>query len=194
MKDDKKVGDIMSHIEEYETIREDEPLCNAIHKLRDNFEKIQAAADETYHKTFMVTDKEGEIVGKLSIFDLIRGLVPKSVKMSENSRAQYKLLSSRAKEVADRAGDVAERYQWLHHTFLDLVVRETQKLVKEVMSPIYPFLDEDDTINKAIYVMFKENIRQPMVERDGKIVGLVSIMDVFPTLLDVAGDECFLTL
>ena len=40
MKDDKKVGDIMSHIEEYEMIREDEPLCNAIHKLRSNFEKI----------------------------------------------------------------------------------------------------------------------------------------------------------
>ena len=64
MKDDKKVGDIMSHIEEYETIREDEPLCNAIHKLRDNFEKIQAAADDTYHKTFMVTDKEGEIINQ----------------------------------------------------------------------------------------------------------------------------------
>jgi predicted transcriptional regulator len=114
--------------------------------------------------------------------------------MPENARAHYKLLSSRAKEVADRAGAVAERYEWLHHTFLDLAVRETQKQVKEVMSPVYPLLDEDDTINKAIYVMFKENIRQPMVMRDGEIIGLVSIMDIFPALLDVAGDECFLAL
>ncbi|MBE9580568.1 MAG: CBS domain-containing protein, partial [Proteobacteria bacterium] len=68
--------------------------------------------------------------------------------------------------------------------------QETQKKVKEVMSPIHPVLVEDDSINKAIYVMFKEQIRQPMVTRDGKIIGVVNIMDIFPELLEIAGDVC----
>jgi predicted transcriptional regulator len=63
--------------------------------------------------------------------------------------------------------------------------------VKEIMSPIHPLLEEEDTINKAVYLMFKENIRQPLVARDGKIVGVVSIMCVLPELLSIAGDECF---
>jgi len=192
MDHDKKVRDIMSRIEGYEKIREDEPLCNAISRLRANFEKIRANAPGIYHKTFIVTDKKGEIVGKLSIFDLIRGLVPESVKKPKDAHIYYRFLSSRAKEVAEKAGEMAERFEWLHHSFLDLVVGETQKQVREVMSAAAPLLEEDDTINKAIYVMFKENIRQPMVVRDGKIVGVVSIMDIFPVLLDVAGDKCFL--
>jgi CBS-domain-containing membrane protein len=129
-------------------------------------------------------------VGKLSIYDLIRSLVPESAKKTEFSRMYYRTLSSRALEVADEVGAVQERFKWLHSTFLDLVKQETQKKVKEVMSPIHPVLVEDDGINKAIYLMFKENIRQPMVTRDGKIIGVVSIMDIFPELLEIAGDVC----
>lgn len=192
MEYDKKVGDIMSPIEEYEKIREDEPLCNAITRLRANFEKIRANAPGVYHKTFIVTDKEGEIVGKLTIFDLIRGLVPETVRKPKDAHMLDHILSARVRDVAKKVGEMTERFEWLHHSFLDLVVRETQKQVRDVMSPASGLLQEDDPINKAIYVMFKENIRQPMVVRDGKIVAVLSIMDIFPVLLDVAGDKCFL--
>jgi predicted transcriptional regulator len=60
------------------------------------------------------------------------------------------------------------------------------------MSPIHPLLEEDDTLNKAVYVMFKENIRQPLVIRDGRIVGVINIMDIFPVILEIAGDQCFI--
>ena len=89
-------------------------------------------------------------------------------------------------------GAMQERFQWLKSSFLDLAKQETQKKVGEVMAPAHPLLQEDDTINKAIYVMFKENIRQPMVTSGDKIVGVVNLIDVFSVLIDVAGDECFL--
>jgi predicted transcriptional regulator len=60
------------------------------------------------------------------------------------------------------------------------------------MTPLHPLLQEDDTINKAVYVMFKENVRQPAVVRNEKIVGIVNMIDVFSVLLEVAGDQCFL--
>ena len=40
-------------------------------------------------------------------------------------------------------GKLKERFDWLEHTFLDLVKTETQKKVKEVMSPIHPLLEEE---------------------------------------------------
>ena len=82
-----------------------------------------------------------------------------------------------------------ERFKWLHTSFFDLVKQESQKKVKDVMSPIHPLLEEDDTISKAIYIMFKEHIRQPMVMRKNEILGIVNIMDIFPVLLEIAAES-----
>jgi Mg/Co/Ni transporter MgtE len=193
MEDKKRVKDIMSHIDEYEKVHTEARLCDALSILRKNYEKIEANVPGTYHKTMFVTDASGDIAGKLSIYDLIRGLVPETVKKPEHTRAYDSMISSRALEVAEEVGEVQQRFQWLHTSFFDLVRAETQKKVKDVMSPIHPLLHEEDGINKAIYIMFKENIRQPLVTRDNIIVGVLSIMDIFPILLNIAGHECFLT-
>lgn len=189
---EKRVKDIMAHIDEYDRVDMETPLCDALNILRKNHEKIQASVPGTFHKTLFVTDESKKIAGKLSVFDLIRGLVPEAAKKPEFSRAYYNVLSSRALEVAEEVGQFQERFQWLNSTLLDLVKEQTQKRVKHVMSPIHPLLIEEDSINKATYVMFKENIRQPLVIRNAEIVGVVNIMDIFPVLLEIAGDECFL--
>jgi hypothetical protein len=191
MGDEKRVKDIMAHIDEYERLDQDVRLCDALAILRSNFEKIGASAAGNLHKTLLVTGPSKEIVGKLSIYDFIRGLVPEEAKKPEHSRSFYSMLTSRAQSVADEVGAMQERFQWLHTTFFDLVKQETQKRVRDVMSPAQPLLEEEDTLNKAIYVMFKEDVRQPMVVKEGKIVGMVSIMDLFPELLEIAGDQCF---
>lgn len=187
-----RIKDIMSHIEEYDTVDAEAPLCEALQLLKKNQEKIMAGAEGKFHKTMFATDTSGKIIGKLSFFDIVKGLVPEPAKEMRHSRKLYSLLSSRALEVADEIADMQQRFKWLHSTFLDLVRQETHKKVKDVMSPIHPLLEEDDSLNKAIFVMFKENIRQPLVTRGGEIVGVVSLMDIFPKLLEVAGDACFL--
>lgn len=194
MIEDRKVKDIMGPIHEYDRIDRKARLCDALGLLRKNREKILSCADGTHHTTLFVTDATGKIVGKLTMFDLVRGLVPEPAKEPESSKSYYRAISSRAQAVADEVGAFQERFKWLHTTFFDLVVQETQKKVKDVMSPVHPLLEEDDNINKAIYVMFKENIRQPLVtDKQGEICGVVNLMDIVPVLLEIAGDECFLT-
>ena len=186
------VGQVMAPIEEYNTVAAEAPLCDALFILKANLKKIESGEKGRFHKTLFAVDPSGQIIGKLSIFDLIRGLVPERAKEPAVSRTFYRSLSERQLNVADEIGKIKERFDWLDHTFLDLVKAETQKKVKEVMSPIHPLLEEGDTLNKAVYVMFKENIRQPLVVRDGRIVGVINIMDIFPVLLDLAGDQCFI--
>ena len=186
------VGQVMAPIEEYNTIYAEAPLCEALLVLKVNLKKIESGEKGRLHKTMFAVDGSGRIIGKLSIFDLIRGLVPERAKEPAVSRSFYRSLSERQMNVAAEVGKLRERFDWLEHTFLDLVKAETQKKVREVMSPIHPLLEEEDTLNKAVYVMFKENIRQPLVVRDGQIVGVINIMDIFPVLLDLAGDQCFI--
>jgi predicted transcriptional regulator len=188
---EKRVKDIMSRIEEYNMVQEDDRLCDVLKILRDNYQKLQAREPGDYHKTLFVKNAAGQIVGKLSIFDLVRGLVPESAKSVSPAFLHYRAISMRTGGVEKEIAAIQERFNWLDHSFFDLVKAETQKTVKEVMSPIHPLLEEEDTINKAVYLMFKEDIRQPLVAREGKIVGVVSIMCVLPELLSIAGDECF---
>jgi hypothetical protein len=186
------VGQVMAPIEEYNTVAAEAPLCDALFILKANLKKIESGEKGRFHKTMFAVDPSGQIIGKLSIFDLVRGLVPAKAKEPAVSRTFYRSLSERQLNVADEIGKLKERFDWLDHTFLDLVKAETQKKVREVMSPIHPLLEEDDTLNKAVYVMFKENIRQPLVIRDGRMVGVINIMDIFPVILEIAGDQCFI--
>jgi len=48
-------------------------------------------------------------------------------------------------------------------------------------------------INQAIYVMFKEDVRQQLVHREGKIVGVINLNTIFSELLEVVGPECDIT-
>jgi CBS domain-containing protein len=187
----KRVKDIMSPITQYSKIDAEAPLCDALDRLRIYDEKIKAGVTGI-HKTMLVTDVSGQIVGKLSLYDFLKGLVPEPAKEMKISRKLYSILSSRALEVADEVKEMQERFQWLHSSFFDLVKQEVRKKVKDVMSPVSPLLKEEDTINKAIYVMFSENVRQPMVVRDGEIVGVVNLLGIFTELLEIAGDVCLL--
>ena len=188
----KLVKDIMCPIEDYEFVDVETSLCDALALLKKNHQKAQADSKRAFHKTMFVKDGSGKIVGKLSAYDLTKGLVPEPAKKHMISRSFYSVLSSRALEVADEVHDMQQRFKWLHSTFGELIQQESRKKVKDIMSPAYPLLTEEDTINKAIYIMFKENIRQPMVTRDGKVVGVVRLLEIFEELLEVLGDECFL--
>lgn len=182
----------MVPIQEYDMIDVDARLCDALAVLKKNYEEEKAGEKwkSHIHKTIFVTDSSKKIVGKIDVYDLIRGLVPEAAKGPVPSRDYYKFLSSRAREVAENVREFQEKFQWLHTPFLELVRQEALKGVREIMSPVHPLLEEDDTINKALYVMFKEKVRQPLVTRKGEIVAVLTFISVFDELLEIVGPEC----
>jgi CBS-domain-containing membrane protein len=186
---EKTVKDMMNPIEEYDRIDVDAPLCDALAVLKRNHEKLKAGDPGRFHKTLLVTDASKKIIGKFSIYDLTRGLVPESAKHPEvfSGRA----ISSRALEVADEIGEFQERFKWLHATFFDLVKQEAHKTVRDIMSPFESVLNEDDKMNQAVYILFKEGLRQQLVTRDGETVGVVNLMSVFRELLETVSPECY---
>ncbi|MFH1481831.1 MAG: CBS domain-containing protein [Pseudomonadota bacterium] len=190
MADEKSVKDVMIPIEEYEKMDVGARLCDVLSILKRNYELEKAGGKGNIHKTIFITDPSKQIIGKLSVYDLIRGLVPGGARKIEHSKAYDSMLSSRALEVADEVGEFQERFKWLHSTFFDLVKQEAQKAIKDIMSPVHPLLEEEDRLNKAIYIMFKENIRQPLVTRGGKVVGVVDFMGIFDELVEIVGPEC----
>ncbi|MFP4088557.1 MAG: CBS domain-containing protein [Desulfobacteraceae bacterium] len=191
MSDEKKVKDIMIPIEAYDTVSIDAHLCDALSILKKNDEDIKQCGQGTPHRTLFVVDGKDRIVGKISMYDLIRGLVPESAKKPEVSRAYHLMLSSRTKEVTEEVGDFQEEFKWLKSTFFELVSRESQKGVKDIMSEVKKsVIQEEDRINQAIYAMFKEQVRQQVIYRGNKAVGVINLNVIFSELLSIAGPEC----
>lgn len=189
MGEEKRVKDLMNPIEEYDTVDVGAQLCDALAVLKRNHENLKSGAIGSFHKTIFVTDASKKIVGKISMYDLIRGLVPENARSPELFSARA--MSSRVLEVADQVGEFQERFRWLHSTFLDLVKQEAHKQVKDIMSDVRPVLKEDDPMNLAIYILFKEGVRQQLVERDGKIVGVINLMVLLNEFLETVGPECY---
>ena len=191
MAEEKRVKDIMAPIEEYDKVDIDSQLCDVLSILKRNYEAIKVQGKGSFHKTIFVTDADNTIVGKLSMYDVIRGLVPEPAKAPEISKVYHQMLSSRALEVAVEVSDFQEHYQWLHSTFTELVKQEAHKKVKDLMKPIQKsVLQEEDRITQAVYVIFKEDVRQQLVQRDGKIVGVMNLNVIFSELLEIIGPEC----
>jgi len=186
---EKTVKDIMNPIAEYDQIDVEAPLCDALAILKKNHEKLKGGDPGRFHKTLLVTDASKKIIGKFSIYDLTRGLVPESAKQSEVFSARA--ISSRALEVADEVGKFQERFKWLSDTFFDLVKQEAHKKVKDIMSPFDAILQEDDKMNLAVYMLFKEGLRQQLVTRNGEAVGVLNLMCVFNELLETVSPECY---
>jgi len=196
MTEEKRVKDIMVPIEEYDKVNVDSQFCDVLSILRRNYENMKTGQNKRrLHRTLFVTDTDNTIVGKISMYDLIRGLVPEPAKAPEVSKAYHRMLSSRAVRVAEEVGDVQEHYKWLQSSFEDLVRQEAHKKIRDIMKPVKKsVLVEDDRINQAIYVIFKEDVRQQLVHREEKIVGVVNLNALFAELLEVVGPECQLFL
>ena len=191
MGEEKRIKDIMVPVGEYEKVGAEDHLCDALAILKRNYENAKSrSTPATFHKTVLVTDGSGKIIGKLSMFDLIRGLVPGGARDFDFPERHDYVRTTRISRVAEKTAEIQERFGWLNNTFVELVKQEAQTKVQYIMSPVRPMLEEDDTLNAAVYLMFKENVRQPLVVRDGEMVGVIDLMRVFSELLEIAGPEC----
>jgi len=187
----KKVKDIMAPIEDYDKVNIGAQLCDAMSILKRNYEKLKAGDQGNFHKTLLVVDDKDNIVGKLSMYDLIRGLVPEPAKKPEVSKAYNAMRSGRARDVSVEVGDVQEHFKWLTSNFMELIKQEAHKNVKDIMSPIAKSsLEAEDKITEGIYTLFKDKVRQQFVQSEGKIVGVVNLNVIFTELLEVASPEC----
>jgi predicted transcriptional regulator len=187
----RKVKDIMAPIEDYDRIKIDAQLCDAMSILKRNYEDLKAGKEGNFHKTLLVVDDKDKIVGKLSMYDLIRGLVPEPSKKPEVSKAYSAMRSGRARDVSNEVGDAQEHFQWLHSTFSDLIKQEAHKNVRDIMSPIEKSsLKAEDKVTHGIYTLFKDKVRQQFVQDAGKIVGVINLNVIFIELLEVASPEC----
>jgi len=165
VKEEKKAGDIMIPIEDYTTIDADSTVKEGIEELRRSYESFVSTGKimETGHRSILVFDKKGALIGILSILDLIRAVRPAYLSAPKPSMAdslQYSpmfwagLFTSQAK---------------------DLV----HKRVRDIMSDPPLSVEEDANLMEVAEMLYTQGARRLAVTRKGKVVGVVREQEIF---------------
>ncbi len=155
----------MIPLEEYTTLTEDQTVRDAVLALKKSFSaKVSTSRImETGHRSILVFDREGNIMGILAIIDLLEAIMPAYLSAPKPS--------------------MADSVQYSPMFWKGMFTMEIKKLankkIREVMSPSPPTIDCEASLMEAAYAMVKDKIRRLVVVRSGEVVGVIREQDLF---------------
>jgi CBS domain-containing protein len=168
MPSSKKVKDLMIPLEDYPHIPYWFTLRQAMAIVRETAIKYEGQFEP---RAVLVFDEKYQLMGILTLRDIIRGLEPRFMQESGLIKADPNL--------ALLMGDL----------FGPGLKEASQKPVSEVMSPIRVKAEGDDPIAKAIFLMIKENVGLMPVMQDSKVAGMITLSDLFTEISNLVLGE-----
>lgn len=168
-----RVKDLMVPLESYATAPEDATLSEAVAAL----EKAQKAFDQTRykHRAVLICNKEGNVVGKLSQIDVLRGLESKYWEIGgQDALDRFGLSQGYLKSMM-------EQYSLWDKPMRDICRKATDIKVKDIMyTPTEgEYVKEDATLNEAIHQLVMGRHQSLLVLSGEKITGVLRLTDVF---------------
>ncbi len=173
MKSEKRIKDIMIDVFEYPHI----PYWFSIEQA---VKIIKASLISTTVETkkyleplaILVFDEKYNLLGALTLKDILKGLEPKFMRPTEKAQAYI------------------EEGKELSVIWDTLFTRESRDLAKkpvgEIMVPAKYFIEPDDPITKAAFLMIHNDlVLLPVLEQKKKFVGLVRMREIFDELTNV---------
>jgi CBS domain-containing protein len=145
-----KAKDLMIPIQDY--LRPENTLKEAVNLLRT----AKRGEEKVGVKGLPVLDENGKLVGMLSMRDILKAVFPFYLSMMDLGDFTWDgMVESIAKKSSDRR-------------------------VKDIMSKVVITVSEDASLMECVDHMIKHNIKRlPVVDRLGKVVGMLYERDVF---------------
>jgi CBS domain-containing protein len=174
----KIVKDLMIPTSEYETISIESNLYEAALAL----EKAQKAYEQGIypHKILLISDKNGEIVGKISQLDVLRVLEPKGKKIYDFKTLSRFGVSSRYLK------PMLSQCEFWDKPLID-ICRSASRLKVKIL--VYApaegeSVPEDASLSEAIHQLALEHHQSLLVTRGKKIVGILRQTDMFKEVVE----------
>lgn len=155
-----KAKDLMIPIQDY--LKPENTLKEAVNLLRT----AKRGEERVGVKGLPVLDEKGKLVGMLSMRDILKVVFPFYLSMMD-------------------LGD----FTW-EGMVESIAKKSSGKLVRDVMSKIVITVDEDASLMECVDHMIKHNIKRlPVVDKSGKVVGMLYERDVFFAITKAMLDE-----
>jgi Mg/Co/Ni transporter MgtE len=168
MQSDKKVKDLMIGIFDYPHIPYWFSIDQAMKIIKVSFIKEKKYTEPL---AILVFDEKYNLLGTLTLKDILRGLEPRFMRPTEKAQGYIQ-----------EEKDLSLIWDTL---FSEESKDLSQTIVSEIMIPAKYFVEPDDSIAKAAYLMIHHDlILLPVLENKKKFVGLVRMIEIFDELSD----------
>ncbi len=161
MPHEKKVKELMIPLTDYPHIPYWFTIKQAVAIAKKAALGIEGKSEPT---TLLVFDEKYQLMGSLTMEDLIRGIEKKF---------------SRSNSFMSKEWDTPVFFEGL---FNEGVKEEAQKPVSEIMSPVKESVGPDESIIKAIYLMMENNLTLLPVIDQGVVKGVIRLPEIFNEL------------
>jgi DNA-binding response OmpR family regulator len=164
-KAENSVRDVMIPIADYTTLEGDRTVAEAIGALRDSFAAKMSTRQimETGHRSILVFDAQGKVIGIVAISDLLSAIMPGYLGAPKPS--------------------TADSIQYSPMFWTGMFSREVgqlgQKRIETVMSPAPATIDADASLMEAAYTMINPGHRRLAVVENGEVIGIIREQDLF---------------
>ena len=172
--------DLTVPIEDYASVSLDASLLEGILALKEAQQRIFHDDPERHRdRAVLVKDSRGEIIGKLSMWSIIGCLEP------NYGRAKGGVASSKAAARVGSARIQIEGIMKSSHLWrsrLRTIANDTAPLkVKDLLHKVRPaeLIDENATLETAIHQLVNGHFMSLLVTREGRIIGILRLVDVF---------------
>lgn len=168
-----QIKEVMTPIQDYETINENHTLYDAFRVLNPSGRDGQKV-----HRDLIVVDDEGTFKGKVTMIDIFRALEPNYKKLNVHYTGGTLTRDFVLKAIQD--------FDLWMEPMKDLCERGSQIKISKVMHVPEPveFVFETDSLEKALhsYVM---DVHQPLVVKDEDgVTGILRFEDLYQVIAD----------
>jgi len=169
------VGDLMVPLEEYAMVSEEATLYEAVMALEDALEELDRSRYQYLHRAVLAYNKDKKIVGKVSHLDVLRALEPKYQSMGDMRTL------SRAGFSPQFLKSLMESFSLCDKSFRDMCSKAANIRVKDIMYTPTPgeYVEEDTALCEAIHMLVMGHHQSLLITREGEIVGVLRLTDVF---------------
>ena len=173
-KSEKKVGDIMTGINDYSSVSVNTTVRKAVEKLMSSLSELASSSliRQAGHRALLVFDDKGDLRGLLSMKDLIKAARPFYLSAPQSSQAesvrfshvftgnQYGLFSIQLKALAERK-------------------------VGELALEVPPMIDENANLMDVAELLFKTQKTRCIVTSGKKVIGVLREQDLFFEIVNI---------
>jgi len=178
-----KVKDSMVPLSEYTTINQNSTLGEAVICLKDL--KQNSVHDHNIHRSLVVLDDTGQVVGKLSQLDLILGLEEGYRKIGDLKRVTHSGYDPKYIKAI-----IEKNRMWENP--LDEICRKALGIkVKDIMyTPTEgEYLDVNTSLDVAIHLLGMGRHQALLVTEKNQVVGILRLSDIFE-VIDKSIQKC----
>ena len=174
----KLVKELMVPLSEYATVPQEATLNDAVMALKES----QAKFDQTKypHRAILVYDENDEIVGKLSMLSVLRGLEPKYEEMLSDKGPMHVGFTRKYQKI------MIEQLQLWESPFSRICEKAAQLKVKSFMDKLQEgeYIESDASMDEAIHQLVIGWNQSLLVTENKKVVGILRLTDVFEVVTE----------